>query len=62
MGLSQHEERFVSKSIDGLILSELDEATLEQELGIGSKIDRVKVMLIISGKLSVLTYFQSSHA
>ena len=62
MGLSQHEERFVSKSIDGLILSELDEATLEQELGIGSKIDHVKVMLIISGKLSVLTYLQSSHA
>lgn len=56
MGLSQYEGQFASWSIDGLVLSELDEAALEHELGVASKIHRVKLNLIISGQVGVSSY------
>ena len=58
MGLSQYARQFASESIDGLVLCELDEATLEHELGVASKLHRVRLILIISGQISVTSYIQ----
>ena len=53
MNLSQYKDKFRTEQITGEILCELDDAALEVDLGIRSKIHRVRLMKIMSGKHSV---------
>lgn len=50
LNLDQYKDTFQAESIDGSLLSELDEDTLQNELGMASKIHRKKLLLVIQGK------------
>ena len=45
-------EIFPEQSIDGEVLVECDESALQHELGMDSKVDRIRLMKIISGQYS----------
>lgn len=53
MGLHQYKDAFSQESVDGAVLLELDEEVLTCELGVKSKIHRVKHMKLISGESSI---------
>ena len=55
MGMAEYRETFVQKSIDGMILAECDEPILQNELGVSSKVDRIKLMKVIAGEYSALS-------
>ena len=44
LGLPQYKDRFRQEMVDGEILSEIDEVVLEQELGMTSKIHRLRLL------------------
>ena len=52
MKLSTYIDNFKKEQITGEILAELNDETLRDELGMSSKIHRVKLMKIISGSHS----------
>ena len=52
MNLSQYKARFAEEVISGEILIELGTEDLEKDLGIASKIHRVRLMKIIEGQHS----------
>ena len=52
MGLKEHQETFSMHSVDGELLSESDDTVL-QELGVVSKLQRLRLGLLISGRKSV---------
>lgn len=52
MGLDQYQAIFEKEQIDGAILLECDEGVLEHELGVAMRLHRIKLMRIITGKLS----------
>ena len=47
LNLSQYKDRFRQEMVDGEILSEIDESVLQQELGMTSKIHRLRLMKYI---------------
>ena len=49
MNLSQYQATFSEEMISGEILVELDDRDLENDLGVRSKIHRVRLMKIING-------------
>ena len=49
-GLSQYRESFSRELIDGEVLSECDEETLERELGVADLEHRAKLMAVIRGE------------
>ena len=49
MNLSQYKTKFADEMISGEILVELDDKDLENDLGVRSKIHRVRLMKIING-------------
>ena len=49
MGLGQYKKRFMEEHISGEILLECDEQVLQDELGIQSKIHRIRLMKVITG-------------
>ena len=53
MGLTQYKAKFSKEGITGDILTELDEDILLHELGVSSKIHRIRLMKIINGQHSV---------
>jgi len=53
MDLTQYKENFSKEGITGDILAELDEDILLHELGVSSKIHRIRLMKIINGQHSV---------
>ncbi len=55
MKMSQYVEAFKSEQITGEILSELNEQVLQEELGITSKIHRIKLMKVIAGRHSAMS-------
>ena len=55
-GMSQYRESFTREGVTGDILLECDEHILEQELGVSSRIHRIKLMKIITGKHSAERY------
>ena len=57
MNLGQYKETVARESVDGEILSELDEQSLESDLGISSKLHRVRLMQIITGCRSAKNFF-----
>ena len=50
MGLQQYQETFRSEMITGEVLAECDEDVLQHELGVSSKIHRIRLMSIIKKK------------
>ena len=52
MGLTQYQGSVQHEHVTGEILAELDEDSLENELGVKSKIHRVRLMKIITGRHS----------
>ena len=52
MNLEQYKETVAREFVDGEILSELDDKSLENDLGISSKIHRLRLMQIITGSHS----------
>ena len=49
MGLSQYKNKFISERVSGEILLECDDQVLQDELGIQSKIHRIRLAKVISG-------------
>lgn len=56
MGLNQYQETFQLEGIAGDILVELDEEVLQTELGVTSRIHRIKLLKLISGQHSAHRY------
>lgn len=53
LGLSRYKDIFEAEQITGSLLMELDNDLLEQDLGITTKIHRLKIMRVIDGKQSL---------
>jgi hypothetical protein len=55
MKLTQYKQLFQEESVDGEILAECDDAVLEKELYISTKLHRSRLLKIITGRHSVAT-------
>lgn len=60
MNLHKYVEAFKEELVDGEIFQELDESVLVDELGITSKIHRIRLMKIINGKVSARAVLDGS--
>ncbi len=49
-GLSQYKEIILAEQVSGEVMVDLDDAMLERDLGIKSKLHRVKFLTVIQGK------------
>ena len=68
MGLKQYQEKFRTEQVTGEILSECYEQVLADDLGVSSKLHRIKLMKVITGgcmrecvdclHIVVMTFFQ----
>lgn len=58
MNLEQYTVIIQQERLDGDIFLELDEETLTQELGITSRIHRLKVLKLITGEYDAHTYME----
>ena len=52
LGLKQYHDTFKEEKVSGEILSECDEEVLTNDLGIKSKLHRIKLMKVITGRHS----------
>ena len=52
MGLKQYQDNFKQEQVNGEILSECDEEVLKNDLGIKSKLHRMRVMKVVTGRHS----------
>ena len=55
-GLESYVEVFKAECITGDILQEIDDSVLSKELGVKSKLHRIRMMRLISGKFPHGTY------
>ena len=62
MSLGQYRENILSEQISGEILLECDDAILEEEIGMISRIHRIRIMKIISGQHSAKTMLEKADA
>ena len=51
--LARYKAMFIEEGITGALLKEVDEDILEQDLGISSKLHRLKLMRVIEGRESL---------
>ena len=56
VGLEAYVEVFKAECISGDILQEIDESVLNKELGVGSKLHRIRMMRLIGGRFPLGTY------
>lgn len=54
LGLGQYKDNFQKEEINGCLLIDLDEDILEKELNVKSKIHRIRIMRLVTGKQSVI--------
>ena len=47
-GLKQYREAFEKEHINGEILQELDDEILEKDLGVASKLHRIRIMKLVT--------------
>ena len=59
VGLDAYVEVFKAESISGDILQEIDDNVLCKELGVNSKLHRIKMLSLISGRFPQSTYVLS---
>ena len=50
MGLKQYQEKFRTEQVTGEILAECDEQVLTDDLGVTSKLHRIKLIKVITGE------------
>lgn len=53
MHLGRYKDVFSEKQIDGMVFAELNEALLEHELGVKSKLHRLRLLMVSKGKQKV---------
>ena len=56
VGLDTYIEVFKAECISGDILQEIDDSVLYKELGVRSKLHRIRMMRLINGKFPHSTY------
>ena len=54
MGLQQYQDKFKAEQVNGDILSECDDDVLMNDLGVTSKLHRMKLLKIVSGKADTI--------
>ena len=59
--MKKYQDRFSQEGIDGAILMDVEEQTLQSELGVTSKLDRVKLMKIIRGERSAKSVLEGQY-
>ena len=61
MKLGEYKPRFETEQISGDLMLELDDSILEQELGVKTRIHRIKLMKVISGTYPVGNYLKQDE-
>ena len=61
INMKKYQDKFAQEGIDGALLLDIEETTLETELGITSKLDRVKLMKIIRGERSAKSVLEGQY-
>ena len=56
MDLLEHVPRFKAEHIDGMTLLECDDATLRDDLGVASRVHRLRLLQVIKGRKSIEVY------
>ena len=62
MDMRKYQKKFAQESIDGALLLQCDELTLQNELEVTSKLDRVKLIKVITGQHSALRILEGDDA
>jgi hypothetical protein len=57
MNLSEYAQAFSQKSIDGAVMSRMDEAMLD-ELGISSRLHKKRIIGVVEGRASIRSHFE----
>ena len=58
--LTKYKDAFIHEEISGALLQDLDEEILETELGITSKLHRLKLLRVIDGRQPLDELFKKS--
>ena len=58
MKIGQYKDTFLAEQISGEILAECDEEVLQHELGMSSKIHRIRLMKVITGQHSAKDFIK----
>ena len=61
LGLKQYKKTFRKEKISGALLQEIDEEVLKNELGITSRLHRMKLLRVIDGKQLLDELFHLSN-
>lgn len=61
MKLGDYKPKFESEQINGDLMLELDDSILEHELGVKTRIHRIKLMKVISGAYPVGNYLKQDE-
>ena len=59
--MKKYQDKFAEEGIDGTILTDIEEHTLETGLGVTSKLDRVKLMKIMKGERSAKSVLEGQY-
>ncbi len=59
--MAQYQDRFAQECIDGGILAMCDDETLEKELGVSSRLERLRLMRIIRGERSAKSILEGEY-
>ena len=60
MRLSKYQTAFSEFAVDGDVIVQLDDNTLDTELGVTSRIHRIRLMRIIDGRKSAKEFIDGS--
>ena len=55
MGLAAHVQTFLEERVNGTILLQCDDSTLRDDLGVSSKVHRLRLLQVIEGRVSITT-------
>jgi hypothetical protein len=61
LNMKKYQDKFAEEGIDGTILTDIEEHTLETGLGVTSKLDRVKLMKIMKGERSAKSVLEGQY-
>jgi hypothetical protein len=60
-GLETYIDVFKAECISGDILQEIDDSVLSKELGVKSKLHRIRMMRLVGGKFPCSTYYVTGN-
>ena len=58
MELAQYKEAFVKESVSGEILADCDDEILQTDLGVASRLHRLRLMKVVSGRHSAASLIE----